>query len=112
MLLNGAEMPLHMVRLHPIAVMKNAEKLTGLCIKDWTLDKGDILNTNSSGGELGMLLTETNGGTRLSSTRYVHYGNITAQGEHLCSFLAVLLADFVLQSRPADGQVLSLRSSP
>ncbi|KAI0743192.1 concanavalin A-like lectin/glucanase domain-containing protein [Irpex lacteus] len=46
---------------------------------DWVLDKGDILNTNSSGGELGMLLTEANGGTRLSSTRYVHYGTITAR---------------------------------
>lgn len=46
---------------------------------DWVLDKGDIMNTNSSGGELGMLLTETNGGTRLSSTRYVHYGTISAR---------------------------------
>ncbi|KAI0087408.1 concanavalin A-like lectin/glucanase domain-containing protein [Irpex rosettiformis] len=46
---------------------------------DWVLDKGDIMNTNSSGGELGMLLTETNGGTRISSTRYVHYGAISAR---------------------------------
>lgn len=37
------------------------------------------MNTNSSGGELGMLLTQTNGGTLLSSTRYVHYGEITAR---------------------------------
>jgi len=42
---------------------------------DWTLDKGNISVSNS---ELAMLLTETNGGTRLSSTRYVHYGTITA----------------------------------
>ena len=46
-----------------------------------TLDKGTIINTNSSGGELALLLTETNGGTRLSSTRYVHYGTITARSE-------------------------------
>ncbi|KAI0697054.1 concanavalin A-like lectin/glucanase domain-containing protein [Cytidiella melzeri] len=46
---------------------------------DWVLDKGNILNTNVSGGELGLILTETNGGTRLSSTRYVHYGTITAR---------------------------------
>ncbi|EKM57978.1 glycoside hydrolase family 16 protein [Phanerochaete carnosa HHB-10118-sp] len=46
---------------------------------DWTLDKGSIINTNSSGGELALLLTETNGGTRLSSTRYLHYGTITAR---------------------------------
>ena len=46
---------------------------------DWTLDKGQIINTNTSGGELALLLTETNGGTRLSSTRYVHYGTITTR---------------------------------
>jgi beta-glucanase (GH16 family) len=46
---------------------------------DWVLDKGTISNTNSSGGELLMILTESNGGTRLSSTRYVHYGTITAR---------------------------------
>jgi beta-glucanase (GH16 family) len=46
---------------------------------DWTLDKGNIMNTNSSGGELALLLTEANGGTRISSTRYVHYGKITAR---------------------------------
>ena len=46
---------------------------------DWTLDKGNIINTNSSGGELALLLTETNGGTRLSSTRYLHYGTVTAR---------------------------------
>lgn len=50
---------------------------------DWVLDKGDILNTNSSGGELGLILTETNGGTRLSSTRYVHYGTITTRRKHV-----------------------------
>jgi len=42
---------------------------------DWTLDKGNIMVTNSS--ELGLLLTQNNGGTRVSSTKYVHYGTIT-----------------------------------
>ncbi|KAI0077369.1 glycoside hydrolase family 16 protein [Panus rudis PR-1116 ss-1] len=46
---------------------------------DWVLDKGNVINTNNSGGELAFLLTEENGGTRLSSTRYVHYGKITAR---------------------------------
>lgn len=46
---------------------------------DWVVDKGNIMNTNSSGGELALLLTQTNGGTRLSSTRYVYYGTITAK---------------------------------
>jgi beta-glucanase (GH16 family) len=46
---------------------------------DWVLDKGSIFNTNSSGGELALLLTEDNGGTRISSTHYVHYGTITAK---------------------------------
>lgn len=52
---------------------------------DWVVDKGTIMNTNSSGGELAMLLTETNGGTRLSSTRYLHYGTVTAK----CSYRGV-----------------------
>jgi hypothetical protein len=30
-----------------------------------------------------MILTEANGGTRLSSTRYVHYGTITARSKRL-----------------------------
>jgi hypothetical protein len=37
------------------------------------------MNTNSSGGELALLLTQANGGTRLSSTRYLHYGTVTAK---------------------------------
>jgi len=41
----------------------------------WTLDKG---NVQISDGALAMILTESNGGTRLSSTRYVHYGTISA----------------------------------
>ncbi|KII87844.1 glycoside hydrolase family 16 protein [Plicaturopsis crispa FD-325 SS-3] len=46
---------------------------------DWVVDKGNIMNTNTSGGELVLLLTEDNGGTRLSSTRYMHYGTVTAR---------------------------------
>ncbi|KDQ16709.1 glycoside hydrolase family 16 protein [Botryobasidium botryosum FD-172 SS1] len=46
---------------------------------DWVVDKGQVINTNQNGGELALLLTQTNGGTRISSTRYVHYGNITAR---------------------------------
>ncbi|PPQ80560.1 hypothetical protein CVT25_001594 [Psilocybe cyanescens] len=42
---------------------------------DWVVDKGNIINDK---GDLAMLLTQTNGGTRLSSTKYVHYGKITA----------------------------------
>jgi hypothetical protein len=54
-----------------------------LILTDWVLDKGNIKNTNTSGGALSMILTETNGGTRLSSTRYVHYGTITARGKYI-----------------------------
>ncbi|KZP33735.1 glycoside hydrolase family 16 protein, partial [Athelia psychrophila] len=43
---------------------------------DWVVDGG---NVTASNGAVAMILTETNGGTRLSSTRYVHYGNITAR---------------------------------
>ncbi|KAF8735906.1 hypothetical protein AX14_001284 [Amanita brunnescens Koide BX004] len=46
---------------------------------DWVLDTGSVINTNANGGELGLILTESNGGTLLSSTRYVHYGTITAR---------------------------------
>ena len=45
---------------------------------DWVLNRGNISNTNSSGGELALMLTKNNGGTRISSTHYVHYGKITA----------------------------------
>ncbi len=60
---------------------------------DWVLDKGNVINTNSSGGELALLLTETNGGTRLSSTRYVHYGTITARRKLLLSSAELCLND-------------------
>ncbi|KAF9269699.1 glycoside hydrolase family 16 protein [Marasmius fiardii PR-910] len=57
-------------------ILTNATYFDGDIDKyDWTVDKGSI---QSSGGDMAMLLTETNGGTRLSSTRYIHYGKITA----------------------------------
>lgn len=58
---------------------------------DWVVDKGNIMNTNSSGGELAMLLTETNGGTRLSSTRYMHYGTVTARSMASISRIRAIL---------------------
>ncbi|KAJ6608674.1 concanavalin A-like lectin/glucanase domain-containing protein [Mycena sp. CBHHK59/15] len=42
---------------------------------DWVVDGGAVSVSN---GELSMLLTETNNGVRLSSTRFVHYGTLTA----------------------------------
>ncbi|KAJ3772042.1 glycoside hydrolase family 16 protein [Lentinula raphanica] len=61
-------------------ILTNASYFDGNASEyDWVVDKGSIINTNSSGGELGLILTETNGGTRLSSTRYVHYGTISAK---------------------------------
>ncbi|KAJ3562075.1 hypothetical protein NP233_g9803 [Leucocoprinus birnbaumii] len=60
-------------------ILSNATFFDGNATEyDWVVDKGNIMNTNSSGGELAMLLTQENGGTRLSSTRYVYYGTITA----------------------------------
>jgi len=44
---------------------------------DFILNEGNIQNTTA--GELVMILTEANNGTRLSSTRYVHYGQLTAR---------------------------------
>jgi len=43
---------------------------------DWVVSQGTVINTD---GDLGLILTQANGGTRLSSTRYVYYGNITAR---------------------------------
>ncbi|KAG1776778.1 glycoside hydrolase family 16 protein [Suillus placidus] len=47
---------------------------------DWVVEQGSIINTTSNGeAAIAVLLTETGGGTLLSSTRYVHYGQITAR---------------------------------
>lgn len=68
---------------------------------DWVVDKGNIINTNSSGGELALLLTETNGGTRLSSTRYVYYGTVTAKcaSFNSASFMGLLMVSAVKTGR-------------
>ncbi|OBZ67523.1 putative glycosidase crf2 [Grifola frondosa] len=61
-------------------ILSNATYFDGNASEyDWVVNSGSIINTNSSGGELAMILTESNGGTRLSSTRYVHYGKITTR---------------------------------
>ncbi|KAH9833191.1 concanavalin A-like lectin/glucanase domain-containing protein [Rhodofomes roseus] len=44
---------------------------------DFILQQGNILNTTA--GELVLTLSEENNGTLLTSTRYVHYGQITAR---------------------------------
>lgn len=47
---------------------------------DWVVEQGSIINTTSNGeAAVALLLTEKGGGTLLSSTRYVHYGQITAR---------------------------------
>ncbi|EJF59764.1 hypothetical protein DICSQDRAFT_148289 [Dichomitus squalens LYAD-421 SS1] len=59
-------------------ILSNATYFDGNATKyDWVVNQGTILN--STAGELAMTLTQDNGGTRLSSTRYVHYGTITAR---------------------------------
>ncbi|KAI8972848.1 concanavalin A-like lectin/glucanase domain-containing protein [Trametes punicea] len=61
-------------------ILMNATQFDGNASRyDWVLNQGNIVNTNASGGELGMTLSQENGGTRLSSTRYVHYGTITTR---------------------------------
>ncbi|OAX41634.1 glycoside hydrolase family 16 protein [Rhizopogon vinicolor AM-OR11-026] len=47
---------------------------------DWVIEQGSIINTTSNGeAAIALLLTENGGGTLLSSTRYVHYGQVTAR---------------------------------
>jgi len=61
-------------------ILTNGSLYDGNATKwDWIVDKGSVLNTNANGGELSLTLTETNGGTRLSSTRYLHYGTVTTR---------------------------------
>lgn len=59
--------------------------LVSRILTDFILESGNIMNTNTSGGELAMLLTKENGGTRISSTRYLHYGTVTATSARLAS---------------------------
>ena len=59
-------------------ILSNATYFDGNATKyDWVVNSGTVLN--STNGEAALILTETNGGTRISSTRYVHYGTITAR---------------------------------
>ena len=72
-------------------ILSNATYFDGNASEyDWVVNQGSIINTNSSGGELAMILTESNGGTRLSSTRYVHYGKITTCRTY-CFFMSLRL---------------------
>ncbi|KAH9852274.1 glycoside hydrolase family 16 protein [Lenzites betulinus] len=60
-------------------ILTNSTLFDGNATKyDFVINQGAIIN-GSSPGELAMTLTESNGGTRLSSTRYVHYGTINAR---------------------------------
>ncbi|KAH7104561.1 concanavalin A-like lectin/glucanase domain-containing protein, partial [Auriculariales sp. MPI-PUGE-AT-0066] len=48
---------------------------------DWTIDNTNMDMSeylSATNGELALFLSEKNGGTRISSTRYVHYGRVTA----------------------------------
>lgn len=79
---------------------------------DWVLEQGSILNTTTDGeAAIALTLTEHGGGTLLSSTRYVHYGQITARCMHTPPFSPPHLTR-MFQSKPAVGLVLSLHSSP
>jgi len=61
-------------------ILSNSTHYDGNSTKyDWVVDKGNIMNTGKNGGEVALLLTKDNGGTRISSTKYVHYGTITAR---------------------------------
>lgn len=58
-------------------VLTNATSYDGnSTLHDFVVDKGDVFV--SSADELVLTLTQQNNGTRMSSTRYVHYGTITA----------------------------------
>jgi hypothetical protein len=46
---------------------------------DWTVDQGNII-PGPDGKSTSMTLDTKNNGTRISSTRYVHYGQISAKG--------------------------------
>ncbi|KAJ7060985.1 glycoside hydrolase family 16 protein [Mycena amicta] len=61
-------------------VLSNATIFDGNATEyDFVVDNGNIINTGANGGELVMMLTQDNGGTRISSTRYLHYGTVTAR---------------------------------
>jgi len=66
----------------------------------WTIDVGTPQHTNNNGGEVALVLTETNNGTRISSTKYVHYGTITATAK--TGRWAGVVAAFITMSNVKD----------
>jgi hypothetical protein len=46
---------------------------------DWVVDSGNI-QPSADNSSIALTLNEKNMGTRISSTRYVHYGEISAKG--------------------------------
>jgi hypothetical protein len=62
-------------------VLSNATYFDGNATAyDFIIDKGEVMNGTQN--ELVMLLTKENGGTRLSSTRYMHYGTVSTKSTH------------------------------
>jgi len=58
-------------------ILSNSTLFNGNSSKyDWVVDKGSIQNNN---GDVVLILADAKGGTRISSTRYVYYGTITAR---------------------------------
>lgn len=58
-------------------ILANATSYDGnATLHDFVVDSGTAFI--SSNQELVLTLTQNNNGTRISSTRYVHYGSITA----------------------------------
>ncbi|KIM70545.1 glycoside hydrolase family 16 protein [Scleroderma citrinum Foug A] len=62
-------------------ILTNSTHFNGNASKyDWVVEQGSIFNVTSDGeAAIALTLTEKGGGTLLSSTRYVHYGRITAR---------------------------------
>ncbi|KAG6333931.1 hypothetical protein ID866_5163 [Astraeus odoratus] len=62
-------------------ILSNYTHFNGNASKyDWVVEQGSIFNTTSDGeAAIALTLTENGGGTLLSSTRYVHYGRVTAR---------------------------------
>ncbi|KAK7044860.1 glycoside hydrolase family 16 protein [Favolaschia claudopus] len=79
-------------------VLSNATLFDGnASAYDFIVESGNIMNSN---GELAMLLTEQNGGTRISSTRYFHYGTVTARLK--ASRWAGIVTAFITMSNVKD----------
>lgn len=61
--------------------MVKAAKYKGdTTLHDWVIEEGEVIIQNSTTGpEAALILMENEKGTKISSTRYVHYGTITAR---------------------------------